>query len=540
MAHHVIYARKSTESDDRQILSIDSQINELQALAARRGVRVAEVLTESRSAKAPGRPVFRDLMRRVRRGEIRGVFCWKMDRLSRNHLDTGTVLQALADGVLEEIVTSDRTYTRDGNDRFMGSFELGMATKYIDDLRQNIRCGIRARLQRGWIHYRAPIGYLNDPVSRTIKTDPKRFGLIRRMWELLLSGTVRPAEILETADEKWGLRTRRTKHTGGKPLSRTGLYDLFANPFYMGLIRLQNGDSYPGMHPPMVSREEFQRAQEILGRTGRRPQQHRFAFTGLIRCSGCAGSITAELHIKPSGRRYVYYRCSRSMKGVPCREPAISVRDLESQIVNRLRSLAMPQKVYEWLLVRLGHDLDREHDRRGDARRTLQAALEAVLKEEENLLSLRVRDLVEDSVYVAKRAEMADRRVALSEKLKQPGRSANELRQLSRDVVSLGTRAAETFVSGTGVQKRMILEAVGLNYALGARRVAFSLKKPFTFLADAGACSNWWSTADDIRTWLLDSTEYLMIPDLSKSASLDILPYEDDLGKEGLVTKNIA
>src|SRR6266568_1310367 len=130
MPTHVIYARKSTDSEDKQVLSIDSQISELKAHALRRGVEISEVLIEARSAKAPGRPIFGDLMRRIRRGQIEGVLCWKMDRLARNHLDHGAVLQALADGKLKEVITSDRAYTADGNDRFLGNFEFGIATKF--------------------------------------------------------------------------------------------------------------------------------------------------------------------------------------------------------------------------------------------------------------------------------------------------------------------------------------------------------------------------------------------------------------------------
>src|SRR5687768_6918023 len=124
MPIHVVYARKSTESDDRQVLSIDSQIQELKLLALRRGLQVDEVLTEAHSAKAPGRPIFGSLMKRVRKGEIAGVLCWKMDRLARNHFDHGQVLQALADGRLTRVITSDREYTADGNDRFLGNFEF--------------------------------------------------------------------------------------------------------------------------------------------------------------------------------------------------------------------------------------------------------------------------------------------------------------------------------------------------------------------------------------------------------------------------------
>src|SRR5262245_55376298 len=144
MPTHVIYARKSTESDDRQVLSIDSQVQELKLLALRRGLDPPEILIEKFSAKAPGRPVFGSLMKRIGRGEVDAVLCWKMDRLARNHLDTGQVLQALADGKLPRVITPEREYTADGNDRFLGNFEFGIATKFIDDLRANVRRGNRA------------------------------------------------------------------------------------------------------------------------------------------------------------------------------------------------------------------------------------------------------------------------------------------------------------------------------------------------------------------------------------------------------------
>src|SRR2546426_489001 len=101
MPQFVIYARKSTESEDRQVLSIDSQVQSMKELAVRHGVEVADVLTETRSAKAPGRPVFGELIRRIERRQVTGVLCWKMDRLARNPYDAGLILQAQLDGKLQ-------------------------------------------------------------------------------------------------------------------------------------------------------------------------------------------------------------------------------------------------------------------------------------------------------------------------------------------------------------------------------------------------------------------------------------------------------
>src|SRR5262249_11316110 len=130
MPTNVIYARKSSESEDRQILSVDAQVREMKDLAARHGLAIAEVLTETRSAKAPGRPVFDALMRRVYKGDIGAIFSWKMDRLARNPKDSGNLLHALGEGLVKQIITIDGVKTPSGNDRLMGSVELAFATKF--------------------------------------------------------------------------------------------------------------------------------------------------------------------------------------------------------------------------------------------------------------------------------------------------------------------------------------------------------------------------------------------------------------------------
>lgn len=515
MASYVLYARKSTESEDRQVLSIPSQIAELEKIAAREGVRIGKVLTESKSAKAPGRPVFGQLIRGIFRGEIQGVLCWKMDRLARNHLDTGHILQALADGKLERVITSDRTYTRDGNDRFMGSFELGMATKFIDDLRANVTRGIRARLERGWVNYRPPLGYINDKAQKTIVKDPERFDLVRRMWDLLLTGAMRPDQIRRAANEDWGFRTRRTRRGGGKLISRSVFYAMFANPFYAGIIRWRDGRSWRGGHPPMITLEEFDRVQELLGRPGRaRPKRHEFTYAGLIRCGNCGGAITAEEHVKPNGRRYVYYRCSRMKSKERCPEPPIPEAELERQVVNHLQQLAMPPEVIEWACGRVRQAVGNEHARREEVRSTLTKALDGVRRQEETLLSLRLRELVDDATYTQQRASILEQRSSLELRLAKPSRSQEEVGDLALQTFEFAARARESFLQGTPVQRRTILEAIGLNYSLRARNLALEFKNPLRLVAEAGSCSNWCTTPDDVRTWFETSTEYFSIPRL--------------------------
>ena len=523
MSPFVIYARKSSESEDRQILSIDSQVKELRTLANRQGLAVADVLTESRSAKAPGRPIFGDLMKQVERGKIRGIVCWKLDRLARNHLDHGRVLQALSVGLLERVVTPERTYTGDGNDRFMGNFEFGMATKYIDDLRANVKRGNRARFEQGWPNFLPPLGYLNDVATKTIVKDPVRFPLVRRMWELLLTGTMNPCAIRKVANEQWGLRTRRFKRSGDNPLSTSGIYHIFANPFYYGLIQLRDGRTYPGRHSPMIFRGEFDRAQEILGRPCRpRPEKHAFPYTGLITCGHCGGAVTAEIHTKPSGRSYTYYHCTHQKTGRPCREPAISSQTLEEQFSGVLGRLTMPEPVLAWLLKQAHRSIAGEDNRRQQIQAAQEAALESYRRQEERLLSLHLRELVNDEQFAVKKRELQERRQELEARLAAASgrKGPHERVQNLEAIFRFGAEARRAFLSGTSVQRRMILEAVASNYTLRTRKVAFQLAKPFQVLSEANGFSNWCATVEDLRTWLLEKSRGLWIPKLDGQVTM--------------------
>ena len=135
------------------------------------------------------------------------MLCWKMDRLARNPYDSGRHPSGSGRRKLERIITSDGVKTANGNDRLMGTFELAIATKFIDDLRANVKRGNRARFEKGWPNYLPPLGYLNDPAtedhrSRTTNASPScgRCGT-------LCSGATRPKDIAPHAGGEWNLRT---------------------------------------------------------------------------------------------------------------------------------------------------------------------------------------------------------------------------------------------------------------------------------------------------------------------------------------------
>jgi len=504
MGKYVIYARKSTESEDRQVLSIDSQIREVRELAHRHDVVVADVLTESRSAKAPGRPVFAQLIRRIQRGEVSGVLCWKMDRLARNPYDSGVILQAQADGKLERIITSDGIKTGDGNDRLMGTFELAFATKYIDDLRQNVKRGNRARFEKGWPNHLPPIGYLNNRTNKTVVKDPERFELVRKMWDALLAGR-RPKEIARTASRDWGLLSVRRGRIGGNPITYSSIYKLFTNPYYAGYIRLKDGRQYVGAHEPMLTPEEFERAQKILGLRGRAgPVQHENPYAGLIRCANCGCSIVAEFHDK-AGRTYTYHRCGRSKPGVQCREKPISQTLLEQQLTAYCGYLAIPEPILAYLRRKLDavDTAEAGMTARVDAQR--EKALLGIEREERELLGMRMRQLVSDAEFQYERESLHRRRQDL-EQSRNTATTANSAVDVRKAEVShlldLAQGVPLVLQKGDPVQVRGILHHLHLEIALRSRRLDFTVPKPLSMLIEAGVTSKWCATWSEIWKWI--------------------------------------
>jgi len=294
---YFLYVRKSSEGEDRQVQSIPDQIAHLTRLTKELGLEIIEILEESRSAKNPyNRPVFTDMLERIENGEANGILCWEINRLSRNPVDSGKIQWLLQQGIIKSVRTINREYKPDDNALLL-SVESGSANQFILDLKKGVKRGIDSKLDKGLAPILAPLGYLNSKIETRgenyIVKDPERFDLIRKAWDMMLSGTHNPPKILEIINNEWGMRTRKMKRRGNKPLSRSTIYRIFTDKFYTGLFEYR-GKTYQGKHEPMITLEEFDKVQILLGREGKpRPKTHEFPFTGIIRCGECGSFITA-------------------------------------------------------------------------------------------------------------------------------------------------------------------------------------------------------------------------------------------------------
>src|SRR3989344_6363826 len=107
---YFLYARKSTDVEDKQVLSIEAQLSELRTLAKKESFTITEEFVEKRTAKMPGRPIFNEMVKRIQKGEVQGIVCWKLDRLARNPVDGGQISWMLQQGIIQHLLIHDRSY----------------------------------------------------------------------------------------------------------------------------------------------------------------------------------------------------------------------------------------------------------------------------------------------------------------------------------------------------------------------------------------------------------------------------------------------
>ncbi|MBI3573104.1 MAG: recombinase family protein [Candidatus Kerfeldbacteria bacterium] len=169
-----LYARKSSEDDERQALSIDSQIKEMLDRAKLEKMKVKDVRQESYSAKQSGqRPVFNELLTDIRKGTFNGILTWAPDRLSRNAGDLGILVDLMDSGHLEAIRTHGQTFTNTPNDKFLLMILCSQAKLENDNRGENVKRGLRAKAQMGFRPGMTPLGYLNEPDGVKVASDKR-------------------------------------------------------------------------------------------------------------------------------------------------------------------------------------------------------------------------------------------------------------------------------------------------------------------------------------------------------------------------------
>lgn len=346
---YVLYARKSTESDEKQALSIDSQVKEMLQIAEREGLEIVDIRRESHSAKDSGqRPVFAEILKDIREMRFNGIIVWHPDRLSRNAGDLGSLVDLMDQKLLVQIRTYGQAFTNSPSDKFLLMILCSQAKLENDNKSVNVKRGLRMRCEMGLWPAPAMTGYLNEKrIDRKgyVMVDPERAPVMKQMFE-------------KVAYEKWS--GRKIYHwlkfdmnfrsaTSNKPLTLSNIYRLLQSPFYYGTFEYpaKSGNWYTGRHTPLITRELFEKVQEQLKRSDIKHESKQFAFSRLMTCGLCGSGVVADEKWKKLAgggvAHYIYYGCNRS-KDMSCKCGYLREEELIKQLVELIEKLELDEK----------------------------------------------------------------------------------------------------------------------------------------------------------------------------------------------------
>jgi len=327
---YCLYARKSSESDERQAMSIDSQLAEMRALAENEGLNIVAQKQESHSAKDSGkRPIYNELLAGLAGDEYNAILTWAPDRLSRNAGDLGAVVDLMDQGKLLHIRTYSQTFTNNPNEKFLLMILCSQAKLENDNKSVNVKRGIKAKCEMGWRPGAAPLGYMNRHFGgiKDIIPDPDRADIMAEVFRRAGQDGWSGRRIKAWLDEQ-GFTNR-----SGRSITLSQIFIILTTTFYYGEFEYpeSSGKWFKGAHKPLISKELFELVQQTRGAYKGIWGSKQFAFRGLLKCGRCGADITAQEKFKKlkngEFNRHVYYNCTRRVDP-NCQEKYINETNL--------------------------------------------------------------------------------------------------------------------------------------------------------------------------------------------------------------------
>jgi len=487
---YILYARKSTTSEDRQVASIDSQIQVMTEIAHDNNLNIVEVLSESGSGYKVGRPVFNRMIEKLEKREADGIIVWKLSRLSRNPDDAGKIMGMIQRADIQHIRTVDRNWFPEDNVMMM-YVEFGLNNQFSKDLSLDTRRGLTKKAERGWLPLAIlPLGYQHTPYkelgAEEIIIDNDRFYTIQQGLRLVASGDCSPVEAYEQV-KTMGLRGRR-----GEEIAKSTWYKMLSQPFYCGTYEfpIGSGNFFQGKHIPAISEVEFDSIQSILGKKCRpRFVKHFFSYTGMMQCGECGCAITAEnkRKIQKNGNvhRYIYYRCTK--KRGACSQPCTNIDILEPQIKTLLDSIRIPMAFHEWAIEQIKQDQQKYVIDRDLTVEKSRKTYDDWVTKIDSLLDKYIDGKISEEAYKRKLSEFEERKNLSQSILNGVDQGIEErINKLDEDM-AFAEKARFEFENGDEEKRKEIFSRLGSNLTITNHKLDMVLRKPLEKVSEISA-----------------------------------------------------
>ena len=472
---YFLYVRKSTDDTKHQVLSLPSQVSEINQLCTREHLDLGETIEESMSAKLPGRPKFNKMLDRIEAGEANGILVWDIDRLYRNPIDEGRVRWLLQRGIITSIRTPNRNYLPCDAGLLM-AVEGGRATDHVLKWAISLKRTHEEKLRLGVWPGSRMVGYNWDEKRRNFVPNPEKTKAIKTVCEEFAEGRTG----FEAAGQRLFSFGIATKH--GTPLSKSGVRQILTNRKLMGVMDWR-GEVFEGKYSPIISAELFQKVQKMLSKRSkprRAKTSHNFAFCGIFRCP-CGSMITAQW-AKGHGGLYRYYRCTRKTKN-PCTEKYLREELVASQCMDTLRPLALAPIEAVELRGAIEAEGKKELQTLVAGIQAIDEKLEPLEAQHRNLRRLALSGTFSDEEYRESKEEL----VLAQTNLKQEKRRLQKTRENywiepARSLVNTLETLGKTDATENLSEFSRIVQKIGTNHVISRKTVSFSISPDYDFI----------------------------------------------------------
>ena len=474
---YFLYARKSSEDDDRQVMSIESQLFELHELARKENLEILAEFQESKSAKTPGREVFGKMMAQVEKLDGVGVLAWHPDRLARNSIDGGRIIYAVDTRKVVSLRFPTFWFEPTPQGLFMLQVAFGQSKYYSDNLSDNIKRGVRQKLRKGeWLN-RAPFGYVNNPRLRSIEPHPTNARIVNLAYEEYAKRSHSFISLAQFLTDL-GVVSR-----SGTPLAKASIKRLLTHRAYLGFVK-HNGEWFEGSFAPIVSPSLFEAVQKVLQnkeRPRKRKIKHDFPFTGLFRCAECDSMISAQWATNRWGTKYRYYRCSKK-RGF-CSQAYLQETELVRQISAQLQTISLCDRYTDWMLEQVKIW---EREEIGVSQSEMQNLSDSIKTNDERmekLLSAYLDSDVPKEMYLKRKDVLMRSSSVLKEKLKDFERGRNNWVEPLRKWI-LDTKQANFLSSSADFHEiSSFVKRIGTNPTVRDKSARFDTPVPSHYIA---------------------------------------------------------
>ena len=502
LLRYVLYARKSSEDVGSQAKSLPDQIKDCLDYAENKGIVVVETLKESHSAKISGRrPVFSQMLKGLEAGKYDGILAWHPDRLARNSLEAGMIVDMVDSGKIKDLKFPTLEFTNDSSGKLLLNIMFAMSKQYSEHLSESVQRGVDSNLRQGKSGGMPKWGYNRDEVTGFYKPD-ENFELVKRGLEMYIEGYTQRDIIRFWREHDVHRMTKLTRRN--KNVHRITIYNseapigtILSDPFYYGVL-VQGGQKVdlreilPDFQP-MITEEQFEQIQALRHKIKKIPTASVKAkddkvfipFRQLVKCGVCGNFMHVARSTARSGKKFLYFRCGNP----ECERKQKNIRAqyILNDIYETLEALHFTKKDVEKIQNHLTDYINHRHNELIEEKLRVNAAIKAK-KRRQGELSQAFIDLGSEAPAEAKKivkeqleecrediSALQVERGEIEAKIFDPDQVQEILEELTNQLDSL----VDKMKSGDSWQKDQLARNLFTNLEINNKNeVSYRWKKP--------------------------------------------------------------